>query len=257
MYKALLIEDSPEYQILVRATLARDFEVLLSVDADEALAMIEAETFDIILIDVGLPGRDGLSLCEELRRDPRLKTTPILFVTGRKDPSDLVQGFAVGADDYISKPFHPDELRARVLGRIARAKAGEEAAVASAESRSPMQDSFWKSNLHFLVGRQSVTIAENGKSERDLRLTPNEFKILYHLAKNEAKTLSRSDILREVWGENLHVVERTVDKHICSLRRKMGDAARHVASVPGKGYVFQTAATVIAGGPRAAGITGS
>jgi DNA-binding response OmpR family regulator len=255
VHKALLIEDSPEFQLLVRATLAEDFEVTCSGDADAALSQIETTKFDIILIDVGLPGRDGLSLCEELRRNPLLKTTPILFVTGRKAPADLVQGFAVGADDYISKPFHPDELRARVRARIHRAKAGE-LALADAALSAPLQDTFWKSDLHFIVGRQSVMINEAGKGERDLNLTPNEFKILYHLAKNEEKTLTRTDILREVWGENLHVVERTVDKHICSLRRKMGSASRHVASVPGRGYVFHTTATATPQ-RRVAGISGN
>lgn len=77
-------------------------------------------------------------------------------------------------------------------------------------------------------------------TERDLALTPNEFKILYFLAKNEGRTLTRTEILREVWGENLHVVERTVDKHICSLRRKMASVSQYVASVPGEGYLFRT-----------------
>lgn len=253
MYQALLIEDSPEFQILVKATLAPEGQVTICATANEALAAIQAlelgavggpkrvKHFDIILIDVGLPGRDGLSLCEDLRRNPRLRATPILFVTGRTASTDLVQGFAVGADDYIAKPFHPDELRARVLARIERARIGEADATENAATSGSIQDTFWKANLHFLVGRQTVMVSEPEHGPRDLSLTPNEFKILYHLVKNEAKTLSRNEILREVWGENLHVVERTVDKHICSLRRKLGSASVFVASVPGQGYMFRLA----------------
>jgi len=224
---ALLIEDAPEFQLLVRKTLSGEFDVTVAADAEQALAALGSRNFDLILIDVGLPGRDGLSLCEELRRDPRLKNTPILFVTGRKDTQDLVQGFAAGADDYIMKPFHPDELRARVKARMARSMAEQGA-----------QDDFWKAKLHFLVGLQRVMIAEGEGQERDLNLTPNEFKIFYLLAKNETRSLSRAEIMTEVWGERLHVIDRTIDKHVCSLRRKLGKAANHIVSIPGRGYAF-------------------
>ncbi len=228
--QALLIEDAPEFQLLVRSTLRGEFEITCAVDAEQALAALAARSYDLILIDVGLPGRDGLSLCEELRRDPRLKNIPIMFVTGRNETSDLVQGFAAGADDYIFKPFHPDELRARIKARLARNAATVGAGVAA--------DDFWKGRLHFQVGRQRVSFGETG-TEKNLFLTPNEFKILYLLVKNDPRTLARAEILREVWGENLNVVERTVDKHICSLRRKLGATANYVVSIPGQGYAFQ------------------
>jgi DNA-binding response OmpR family regulator len=222
----LLIEDSQEYQLLIRAAVAESYDVTIATSADEAMAALGRMSFDIILMDVGLPGRDGLSLCEELRRDPRTQNTPILIVTGRTQTADLVQGFAVGADDYIVKPFDPLALRARVEARLRRSAPGPKA-----------QERFVKADLVFAVPVQRVFHVVEGK-ERDLELTPNEFKILYQLVRNEGQTLSRAAILMEVWGENLHVVERTVDKHICSLRRKMGPTARYVASVPGEGYMF-------------------
>lgn len=226
MRKVLLIEDSSEYQLLIRAALSDGFEVHAALTADDALKALIQTVYDIILIDVGLPGRDGLSLCEEIRRDTRLQATPILFVTGRKATADLVQGFAAGADDYIAKPFDPIELRARVEARLKRVTAPPNA-----------QERFNKADLVFSVPVQRVFQVVGGK-ERDLELTPNEFKILYQLVRNEGRTLSRAMILSEVWGENLHVVERTVDKHICSLRRKMGPTAHYIASVPGEGYMF-------------------
>jgi len=227
--QALLIEDAPEFQLLVRSTLRGEFEITCAVDSEQALSALAARSYDLILIDVGLPGRDGLSLCEELRRDPRLKNTPILFVTGRNETTDLVQGFAAGADDYIFKPFHPDELRARVRARLARN---------ASNIQGVAKDDFWKGQLHFQVGRQRVGFTEAGV-EKNLFLTPNEFKILYLLVRNDARTLARAEILREVWGEGLNVVERTVDKHICSLRRKLGTCAGYVVSIPGQGYVFR------------------
>ncbi|HVK61263.1 MAG TPA: response regulator transcription factor [Bdellovibrionales bacterium] len=227
MRQALLIEDSPEYQLLVRVALADRFNVVCVGSAAEALRAVSTQTFDLLLLDVGLPGRDGLSLCQELRRDPRLRTTPILFVTGRAETQDLVQGFEMGADDYITKPFHPEELKARIEARFKRV-----------EVAPVNHDQYWKADLRFAIGRQRVTHTCEGR-DRELDLTPNEFKILFFLARNEGRVVSRADVLREVWGENLHVIERTVDKHICSLRRKMGVAARYVASVPGTGYQFQ------------------
>ncbi|MES2856591.1 MAG: response regulator transcription factor, partial [Bdellovibrionota bacterium] len=154
------------------------------------------------------------------------------FVTGRKETQDLVQGFAVGGDDYIVKPFHPEELKVRIEARFKRVDT--KPAVIN-------HDQYWTADLRFAIGRQKVTHTSDGR-DRELDLTPNEFKILYFLAKNEGRVISRAEVLREVWGENLHVIERTVDKHICSLRRKMGAAAHYVASVPGEGYQFGTRA---------------
>lgn len=227
MRQALLIEDSPEYQILVRGALAELFDVAVTSNADDAMKELARKKFDLILIDVGLPGKDGLALCQELRSDPRLQATPILFVTGRREPQDLVQGFEVGADDYIYKPFHPAELKARVEARFKRA-----------QGATIQNDHFWRADLRFSIGKQRVTLSSSG-TERELDLTPNEFRILYHLAMNEGRTLTRAQILSEVWGEKLHVVERTVDKHVCSLRRKMGSAAHYLASIPGQGYQFR------------------
>ncbi len=227
--KALIIEDAPEYQLLISAALKDKFELKVAGDSVDAINTLAQESFDLILIDVGLPGRDGLSLCEQLRRDPALKDTPILFITGRNEPKDLAQGFAAGADDYIYKPFHPDELSARIDARMKRAEAAKVA----------LKDEFTTADLQFLVGRQKVAQVAADQAPRDLALTPNEFKILYHLAKNEGRTFGRAEILREVWGAELHVVERTVDKHICSLRRKMGSASQYLVSIPGQGYVFR------------------
>lgn len=229
--KVLLIEDAIEYQKIVSATLGATFTVKIAGTAEEALLHLAADSFDIILIDVGLPGRDGLSLCTLLRTDPRLADTPILLVTGRGETSDLVEGFAAGADDYIQKPFRPDELRARVNARLNLASAN-----AVAKSATNKLD---YGALRFSVALQRVSQISDG-TETPFDLTPNEFKILYFLARSGGQTKSRSDILKEVWGDRLHVVERTVDKHVCALRRKLGSAGRSVASVAGEGYRFES-----------------
>jgi two-component system alkaline phosphatase synthesis response regulator PhoP len=224
---ALYIEDSPEYRLLVRAALSGMYRLVFAGSSVEAFAAVHENKFALILIDVGLPGRDGLSICSELRKNSNLTTTPMIFVTGRNDANDLVQGFEVGADDYIRKPFDPNELRARVTARMKK----------SATPQNVNVDEFRKGNLKFQVGRQAVVMMNEG-AERELDLTPNEFKILFYLARNEGKTVTRADVLREVWGEKLHVIERTVDKHICSLRRKMDTSSHFVISIPGEGYQF-------------------
>lgn len=238
--KALLIEDAKDYQAIVRATLADRFEVMIAENAEEALEAVSHSQFDLLLIDVGLPGKDGLSLCQELRTHERLQNTPILLVTGRGEVADVVMGFEAGADDYIQKPFRPEELRARIEARLKRTSSIAEASKASAAKAAP--DQFTKSDLRFSVGLQRVVHLDGG-AERELDLTPNEFRILYFLARNEGRTLSRGDILKEVWGEKLHVVDRTVDKHVCALRKKLGSAGRFVASVSGEGYRFDPGAS--------------
>lgn len=232
--KVLLIEDALEYQKIVVATLSGRYTVQCAGDAEEALSVLAKESFDILLIDVGLPGRDGLSLCHQLREDPRLVNTPILMVTGRSDTADIIQGFEAGADDYIQKPFRPEELRVRIDARLKRARASMAAGASLATS-----DRFDQGDLRFSVGLQRVSQIVNGV-DQPLELTPNEFKILYFLARSEGRTRSRHEILKEVWGEHLHVIERTVDKHVCALRRKLGSAGRYVASVAGEGYRFDT-----------------
>jgi DNA-binding response OmpR family regulator len=229
LQKVLVIEDATEYQKIVSASLGADYAVTCAESAEAALRFLSENTYDILLIDVGLPGRDGLSLCLELREDPRLVNTPILMVTGRGDTSDVVQGFAVGADDYIQKPFRPEELRARVDARLSRVRAQTQFAKGN-------PDKFELADLRFSVGLQRVSQLVNGV-EQGFDLTPNEFKILYFLAR------SQGQILTEVWGQHLHVIERTVDKHVCALRRKLGGAGRYVASVPGEGYRFDAKAS--------------
>ena len=236
MRKALLIEDAREYQAIVRATLIDRFDVVIAETAEQAMSALATDKFDLLLIDVGLPGRDGLSLCQELRSDSRLANTPILLVTGRNETADVVLGFEAGADDYIQKPFRPEELRARIEARLKRTSS-----IVAGAAASSTPDQFTKSGLRFSVGLQRVAHVE-ANGERELDLTPNEFKILYFLARNDGRTLTRGDILKEVWGEKLHVVERTVDKHICALRRKLGPAGRFVASVSGEGYRFDPSA---------------
>ncbi len=233
--KLLLIEDALDYQKIVLATLGLTYDVVCSDTAEAALQYLAKDTFQIILIDVGLPGRDGLSLCQQLREDPRLAETPILLVTGRSETSDVVSGFAAGADDYIQKPFKPEELRARVDSRLKRSLASAKRAA------NQSSDSFALGGLRFSVGIQRVAHVVAG-SEHLLDLTPNEFKILYLLARSEGKTRSRSEILKEVWGEHMHVIERTVDKHVCALRKKMGSAGRCVLSIAGEGYRFDAKA---------------
>lgn len=232
--KVLLIEDSLEYQKIVVATLGSKYEITIAGTAEQALDSVAHETFAMMLIDVGLPGRDGLSLCQELRQDPRLVNTPILMVTGRAETADVVSGFEAGADDYIQKPFKPEELRARVEARLKRAKA-------SADVASSKSEKFDQADLRFAIGLQRVVHMVAGK-EQPFDLTPNEFKILYFLARSDGRTRTRNEILKEVWGEHLHVIERTVDKHVCALRRKMGGAGRYVLSVPGEGYRFDAKA---------------
>jgi len=199
-----------------QALLARDF--------------IERQALDLAIIDpgvaLGLDPNDAFQLCQFLRARPGLYSLPVFFVSGLRETALVVRAFQSGADDFVTIPFAPEEFLARIEARFKRLNA-----------QPPVHDLFWKADLRFSLGTQRV-VCTDAEGEHDLELTPNEFKILYLLARNEGQVLSRPMILSEVWGENLHVVERTVDKHVCSLRRKMGARSHYVASVPGTGYCF-------------------
>ncbi len=226
MRQILIVDGSLEDQAKARESLGQSYAVQIANTAAQAVDLMKKTKFDAVILEAGLPDGDGLNLCQQIRSDRKLEAVPVLFVSNRNETQDIVEGFRVGADDYITKPFAREVLSARVDARMRRPNKGPSS-----------MDLVERGDLRFLVGTQKVVHIENGQ-EHDLGLTPNEFKILYHLACSDGETLSREAILQHVWGNSLHVVARTVDKHICSLRRKMGARASYVVSVPGQGYSF-------------------
>lgn len=194
MRVALVFAVSAETLQLIRKSLEQNYRIEVVSDAASALERIASDQPDVFLIDLGIDGEPGLSLGGQVRATERFNAMAIIYLASFVDTAMTVRAFESGGDDLVRVPFEPEELLARVEARFKRLRL-----------QPIVHDLFWKADLRFSLGRQRV-VCTDSSGERDLELTPNEFRILYLLARNEGLTLSRQVILDEVWGESLHVV---------------------------------------------------
>jgi len=208
-----VVDDEPDLveSVALGLTLQwREVEVLSAASADEALDVVERESPDIILLDIGLPDRDGFEVLRELRQ---FSDVPVVMLTARDDAMDKVKGLELGADDYVTKPFNHLELMARVRAVLRRHDMPPPA------SRSP---SFRSGDLEVDFARQEVRL----RGER-VELTPTEYKLLYHLVRNAGHVLQHGTLLAKVWGREYIDETDYVRVYIRRLREKLGDDPEH------------------------------
>ncbi len=207
----LVVEDDPKTRALLRVYLEREgLRVMAAADGAQALALARETTPDLAILDLMLPGLDGLGLCRRLREHSSL---PILFLSARSTEDDKVAGLEQGADDYVAKPFSPRELMARVHALLRRAGAmGQPALGADEAAPAPLV----VGALRLDLGRRRVELAG-----RPLPLTPREFALLGCLAAEPGRVFGRGDLIARVWGLDYEGLERTVDVHVMNLRRKV------------------------------------
>jgi DNA-binding response OmpR family regulator len=213
----LLVEDEAAIADLQRLYLQRDgFQVEVVGTGEQALEQIRARRPAAVVLDVGLPGIDGIEVVRRLRA--AADDTPVLFVTARDDEVDRVLGLEMGADDYVTKPFSPRELVARVRAVLRRGRA-----TVAAES--------------VVLGDVELNLAAHRVLVRatPVELTPTEFDLLAELMRNPGRVFTRDELLRQVWGYSAAVTTRTVDVHVAQVRAKLGDALR-IRTVRGVGY---------------------
>jgi two-component system phosphate regulon response regulator PhoB len=204
-----------------------EFSVTLAVDGEEALRLIGRELPDLILLDLMLPGMDGFQICRQLKSDPRTAAIPIIMLTARGEEADRIVGLELGADDYVVKPFSPRELLLRVRAILRRAE----------EAKSPgnKPPNGWKRHgLTIDPTRHAVFV-----DKERVDLTATEFKLLWMLAANAGRVLTRNQLLDKVWGYRFDGYARTVDTHIHHVRHKIGAYARWIETIRGVGYRFR------------------
>lgn len=223
----LLVEDEPAIQELIAFNLQHaGHHVLRTQNADQALAIVKNALPDLILLDWMLPGISGIEVARRLRADERTKAVPIIMLTARSDEMDKIAGLESGADDYITKPFSPRELLARIKAVLRR--------------RAPQMtdDTVEASGLRLDPATHRVT----GKGQA-LELGPTEFRLLHFLMTHPERVHSRAQLLDHVWGDHVFVEERTVDVHIRRLRAALQPSGHDalVQTVRGTGYRFSTA----------------
>jgi len=223
MTKILVVDDEPSITNLVSAYLKPEgYEVYTASNGDAGLKAARAFKPDLIILDVMLPGTDGIELLSILRRESEVY---VIMLTARTEETDKIVGLSVGADDYVTKPFSPRELVARVKAALRRLKTG----AAAAAERSVL--SF--THIHIDVDARTVQVDEN-----PIELTAIEFDLLRALAENRGRVLSREQLLAEVWGGEYFGEIRVVDVHLGHLRQKLGRDDL-IATVRGVGYRFE------------------
>lgn len=224
MNRILLVEDSIEiYQMVVQST-AQVAELKWAKSVQEARDEIAKNHFDIILLDVELPDGNGIEFCSSIQSTH--SHISIFFLTGRNNLSEKVMGFSAGAEDYITKPFYPLELKARLEARLRKNK-----------QNSMQSDQLKWKEIQIIKSRQEVSILEDDNFQK-IELTALEFKILMYFAARPGEVIIRDKILNDIWGEDIHVYARSVDTHVSKLRKKLGAVARIVESIHGTGYKF-------------------
>jgi len=220
--KILVIDDEQSILDLVTAYLRREgFEVHAAMDGPGALRAARAFKPDLIVLDIMLPGMDGLEVLAHLRRESDVY---VIMLTAKSEETDKIVGLSVGADDYVTKPFSPRELVARVKAALRRLRDG-----VGPEDGTTL--SF--AHLRIDTGRRYVWV-----DDQPVDLTPTEFDLLKALAEHKGRVLSREQLLQQVWGYDFYGEERVVDVHIGHIRQKLGDE-RFVVTVRGVGYRFE------------------
>lgn len=221
----LIVDDEEDIIELVRYNLTKDgYRVTGAVSGEEAIKIVRSVPLELILLDLMLPGVDGLEVCRALKQDAKTKNIPIIMLTAKGEEADIVLGLEMGADDYIIKPFSPRVLLARIRTVLRRHEV-EPAVIAE-----PLR-------IHELVmhpGRFEVLI-----QDKPLELTVTEFRLLHLLARRPGWVFTRSQIVNEVHGDDYSVSERAVDVQIVGLRKKLGDYGDYIETVRGVGYRFK------------------
>ncbi|HBD0737634.1 TPA: response regulator transcription factor [Listeria monocytogenes] len=229
--RVLVVDDEDRIRRLLKMYLEREnYRIEEASDGDQALSMALNNNYEVILLDLMMPGKDGIEVCRELRE---FKSTPVVMLTAKGEEANRVQGFEVGADDYIVKPFSPREVVLRVKAVLRRAKQSSEESAGG----TPGDIITFP---HLKIDNEAHRVIVDGK---EIGLTPKEYDLLYYLAISPDKVFDRESLLKEVWRYEFFGDLRTIDTHVKRLREKLHDvsedAARMIVTVWGLGYKFE------------------
>ena len=223
--KILLVDDERDIVEFLQYNLVQEgFDVIIAYDGKEALSKISSKP-DLIVLDIMMPVLDGYEVCRRIRDTKGFETTPIIFLTAKAGEYDEILGLELGASDYIQKPISPKKLIARVKSNI-RKNDGKSETVKSKIEIGPL-----------VIDREQYVVYLNGKEKVFPR---KEFELLYYLANNPGKVFSRDTLLKDVWGTDVFVVDRTVDVHIRKIREKLDKNFDLIETIKGVGYRFKS-----------------
>ncbi|MBK6505647.1 MAG: response regulator transcription factor [Ignavibacteria bacterium] len=228
--KILVVDDEKDIVDILKYNLEREneFEVLTASNGKEALAHA-AMNPDVIILDIMMPEINGFEVCKQLKNNPATSNIPVIFLTAKENEIDEILGLEIGADDYISKPISPRKVLARIKSVIRRSQNEKQVQTIS-------DDNIKFKNLEIDTASHSVKI-----KEREIFFPKKEFQLLHFLLANRGKVYSREILLNRIWGENIYVVDRTVDVHVAKVREKLGEYAEYIETIKGLGYRFKDA----------------
>ena len=221
----LVVEDEEDIMEVIRFNLEKEgYEVHQALSGEKALQVIENNLPSLVLLDLMLPGINGLDLCRIFKQNDRTKAIPVIMLTAKSEDADIVAGLEMGAEDYITKPFSPRVLLARVRTVLRRRESGvkDDSSVIQVEG------------MQIHPGRHEVTMGENV-----VDLTPSEFRILHYLARRPGWVYSRDQIIDAIRGHGYVVTDRAIDVQVVGLRKKLGDCGKLIETVRGIGYRFR------------------
>jgi two-component system, OmpR family, alkaline phosphatase synthesis response regulator PhoP len=222
--RILVVEDDDDIAELIRYNLDKDgYRTSVVSTGESALKKVRSDPPSLVVLDLMLPGIDGLAVCREMRADPATRSIPILMLTARSSEADIVAGLEVGADDYVTKPFSPRVLLARIKARLRKGDGGP-----------AREETLKRGEIEINEARHVVAV--KGKT---VKLSHTEFKLLHFLAKRPGVVFSRYQIVDAVHGADYPVTDRSVDVQIVSLRKKLGPGGDYIETIRGVGYKFK------------------
>jgi two-component system, OmpR family, phosphate regulon response regulator PhoB len=221
--KILIVEDEKNISKLIRYNLEKaEFETVSARSGEEALRILSKHEVNLVLLDIMLPGMDGLEVCRTIKQNKATARIPVIMLTAKGEEVDRVVGFEIGADDYITKPFSPRELVLRIKAILKRGRV---------ETHS--KEILTAGGVTIDVPKHRVMV-----KEKIVELTHTEFKLLFTLIERRGRVQTRENLLSDIWGIDTLIETRTVDTHIKSLRSKLGKEGKKVETVRGIGYKF-------------------
>lgn len=218
----LIVDDEQDLLDLIEYNLRKaGYEVLTADNGSDGIRLARKHIPDLILLDIMMPNMSGIEVCEILRQDEKLRSAPIVFLTARNDEKTEIRGLDSGADDFLTKPISTTKMVSRINAVLRRYD-------------EIMQNSSVIEVHNLKIDRDRYIVK---KGEKEFQLPRKEFELLYFLASRKGKVLDRQTLLNEVWGDNVYVVDRTIDVHIRKIREKLGDDC--IETVKGVGYRFK------------------
>ena len=226
MKKILLVDDEEDILEFLKYNLEQEnFEVLVSTNGNDALKQI-SQNPDMIVLDIMMPELDGFELYELIRNNKESQDIPIIFLTAKSGETDEIKGLNLGASDYIQKPISPKKLIARIKSNLRKISANEK------KQQAPLQVKMGP----LIIDVDKFVVKIDGRQKFFPR---KEFQLLHYLASNPGKVLNRETLLKEIWGNDVYVIDRTIDVHIRKIREKLGKHSELIETVKGIGYRFK------------------